>query len=137
ARIGRSSNGPFFAPTGNFLENERLIAIDIREAGNALFEELFGVNMTEGFEELTPWSSYLDLEYELNNGIVLNSLTAYDEYPLFTNRAHRYSMMVANIQYRDHNFRSFSQEFRASSPDGGNWEWMAGAYLQNIDEDYF
>ena len=132
---GRSSNGPFFAPDGSYLENGNRNAIDIREAGNQLFMDRFGVNMTEGFEKLTPWSTYLDLKYELDNGIVLSSLTSYDEYERVTNRENRYALMVANVQYRDHDFRAYSQEFRISSAEGEDWNWMTGVYLQDIDEE--
>ncbi len=132
---GRSSNGPRFAPDGSYLENGNRNAIDIRNAGNALFQELFGVNMTEGFEKLTPWSTYLDLSYELDGGIVLSSLSAYDQYERVTNRENRSGLMVANAQYRDHDFRAWSQELRASSPTGGDWNWMTGVYIQDIDEE--
>lgn len=131
---GRSGNGPFFAPDGSYLENGNRNAIDIRAAGDQLFMNMFGVNMTDGFEKLTPWSTYLDMKYELDNGIVLSSLTSYDEYERVTNRENRYSLMVANVQYRDHDFRAYSQEFRVSSPESDTWNWMAGAYLQDIDE---
>lgn len=132
---GRSGNGPFYAPDGSYLENGNRNAIDVRQAGNQLFQDMFGVNMTDGFEKLTPWSTYLDLRYELDNGIVLSSVSSYDEYERVTNRENRYSLMVANVQYRDHDFRAYSQELRISSAEGGDWTWMAGLYLQDIDEE--
>jgi len=132
---GRSSNGPFFAPDGSYLENGNRSAIDIRAAADGLYQELFGVGLLPGFENLTPWSTYLDLSYELDNGIVLNSLSSYDEYERVTNRENRYTLMVANTQYRDHDYRSMSQELRASSPVGGDWNWMVGAYIQDLADE--
>ena len=136
AQIGRSSNGPFFAPTGTFRDTDRLVSFDIRDVGNTLMQQFAGTNLTEGYEKLTPWSSYLDLSYELDNGITLSSLTSSDQFERETLRENRYGLTMSNTQYRDHQYNAISQELRASSATGGDWEWMAGLYTQKIEENY-
>ena len=137
SQLGRSSNGPFSSPTGTFRDTDRLISIDIRDQGNALMQNYVGKNLLEGFEKMTPWSTYLDLKYELGNGITLSSLSSYDQFERETLRENRYGLTVNNTQYRDHNFRAISQELRVSSATGGAWDWMGGFYIQDIKEDYF
>ena len=136
APIGRSSDGPFFAPTGTFRDTDKLVSFDIRDVGNQLMQAYAGTNVTEGYEKLTPWSTYLDLSYELDNGITLSSLTSYDQFERETLRENRYGLTLSNTQYRDHNYDAISQELRASSATGGDWEWMAGLYTQKIEENY-
>lgn len=91
----------------------------------------------ESRENMEPWNLYLDLEYALDNGIVLNSLTGYDYYYREYLRDNRGTPFFANFQNRREDQYSLSQEFRISSPVGGTFEWMAGAYYQQVDYDIF
>jgi len=86
-------------------------------------------------ENIEPWNTYLDLSYTLANGIVLNSLTGYDYYYREYYRDNRGSPFHANFQNREEDQYSISQEIRVSSPGGGMFEWMVGAYYQQVDYD--
>lgn len=137
--IGRSSDGPFYAPPTHILEDHRTLIFDMREFGDELWQQMYGEKMTDGFEKIDTSNAYLDLEYGLDNGVTLSSLTAFSQYDRISNRENRYSPILVNIQYRDEDFDSFSQEFRISSPLSGqelaglNVDWMLGAYYQDTN----
>ncbi len=129
---GRASTGPWAASPEpmHVLGDSRSFYVDIRDAANKLIGDLYGLSATEGFELMGTSNSYLDMQYTLANDIVLSSLSGYSEYSRTSNRENRYSPLLLNVQIRMEDYESFSQEFRATSPSGGMFEWMVGAYYQ-------
>jgi outer membrane receptor protein involved in Fe transport len=91
----------------------------------------------ESRENMEPWNLYLDLQYTLDNGIVLNSLTGYDYYYREYLRDNRGTPFFANFQNRGEDQYSISQELRVTSPSGGVFEWMVGGYYQDVDYDIY
>ncbi|MGK0298171.1 MAG: iron complex outermembrane receptor protein [Gammaproteobacteria bacterium] len=140
SNVGRDSQGPWFPPPANIIQNRRSYQVDNRVVADALFQQEHGINATQGIEKLQPWTSYLDMQYELGSGIVLSSLTSFSKYKRISNRENRYTPLLNNIQFRDETFGSLSQEIRATSPGGGydmaemNVEWMIGLYYQDTDQ---
>ena len=99
--------------------------VDIRE-----FAKQHHGGDISGREHINPWDVYLNLTYRLDNGIELSSMTAYTEYYRYYLRDNSNSPFLNNAQFRDESQDSWSQEFRLTSPTGGTFEWMAGAYVQ-------
>jgi len=91
----------------------------------------------ESRENIEPWNTYLNLTYTLDNGIEFNSLTGYDYYYREYLRDNRGTPIFANFQNREEDQYSISQELRVTSPTGGMFEWMIGAYYQQVDYDIF
>jgi len=88
-------------------------------------------------ESLKPWNLYLNLTYQLDNGIEISSLTAYDYYYRLWMRNVQAAAFYTDLQNRETDQYSISQELRVSSPIGGALEWMIGAFYQNIDLDFY
>jgi len=90
------------------------------------------------FEELSkadPWHTALDMTYEFDNGIELQSISGFSHHYHTTNRlSHGY--VNANLRNRQEWLDQWSQELRLTSPTGQTIEWMAGLYYQNNDLHY-
>jgi len=91
----------------------------------------------ESRENIEPWNTYLELTYTFDNGVEINSLTGFDHYLREYLRDNRGTPFYANFQNREEDQYSLSQELRISSPVGGAYEWMVGAYYQKVDYDIF
>ena len=132
----------------------------IAEAGNTILLNINGlqglipqISSQQGFrqdndpysfvphENINPWNTYLNLAYTLDGGMLdgveLTSLTGYDYYYREYMRDNRGTPFYANFQNREEDQWSFSQEFRATSPTGGTFEWMVGLYYQDVDYDFW
>lgn len=89
----------------------------------------------EEFSRADPWHTVLDMTYELDSGIELQSLSGFSQHYHTTNRlAHGY--VNANLRNRQEWLDQWSQELRLTSPTGGTFEWMGGLYYQNNDLRY-
>lgn len=104
--------------------------LDIREVG-----KLVRGGSTQPRDNTDFYNTYLDLSYELENGIELSSLTGWLEYDRGYMRDNGGAPFLTNNQVRTEDFTSFSQEFRVSSAVGEGIEWSIGAYYQkeNLD----
>lgn len=102
--------------------------VDIRE----IARQHFGGDIA-GREWINPWDGYLNLTYRLANEVELSSLTAFTRVYRGYLRDNSNSPFLQNVQNRTEDQNTWSQEFRVSSPTGGTFEWMAGAYWQIID----
>jgi iron complex outermembrane recepter protein len=88
-----------------------------------------------GRENIDPWDTYVDLEFELANGLVLSSLTGFSHLDRSYSRDNSISPFLMNYQSREELYDSSSQELRVSSQLGEPIEWMAGLYWQETDLD--
>ncbi len=75
----------------------------------------------------------VDLEYELENGFTLKSITAIRDTNGFTRNATDYSPTdIFSIEYTD-DFKQYTQELQFISPGGERLTWMAGLYYYKQD----
>jgi iron complex outermembrane receptor protein len=83
------------------------------------------------FYNLDGWNAATKIEYVFNNDIALESTTAYvesnNDYMQEFSAAQPF--MTAPLSRFDF-LKQISQEFRLTSPSGGQIEWMAGVYGQ-------
>jgi outer membrane receptor protein involved in Fe transport len=112
---------------GTGLVNGRDVALRMRQ-------DEYGQDLTS-YDDLKATDGYLDLRYTLANGIELSSLTSYFDYYRAYFRVNSYSPFFNAGRIRDEDLQQTSQEFRVTSPAGGNIEWMIGAYWQENDLD--
>jgi len=135
--------GPYYQPPVNAAEENSFTGmIDIRDAGD-FYMRNFTDNPTAkgvdtgmiGFEAINTWSTNLDVSYTLDNGIELNSKSAYSNYYRHYTRDNSRSPFLLNIQNRMEKLDQWSQEIRFSSPSGGTIEWMGGVFYQIMDSD--
>jgi iron complex outermembrane recepter protein len=82
------------------------------------------------FDEQKWYQGVLDLAYTLQNGIVLNSLTGYVDYYRAGVETSNDAPFFSSVRMRDEDLKQISQEFRVTSPLGGQIEWMVGGYWQ-------
>jgi len=79
-----------------------------------------------------PYHFVLNMDYELNNGIMLSSISGYafdDRYEIITDDNNM--PFFAHIRTKkDEKLDQWSQELRATSETGGTFEWMTGLYYQ-------
>jgi outer membrane receptor protein involved in Fe transport len=141
---GISSGGPWFAPPLNIHEEgSDAGAIDAREAldgfNKALWEQTDGRAGSPygivGIEKIDNEEGSLDLNYTLDNGIEVNSLTGYSYFKRLNWRDNSDSPFLLNQQDRVEIFHQVSQELRFTSPSGGTIEWMAGLFWQKTGYD--
>jgi len=92
-----------------------------------------------GFDVMTPWNSYLKLEYELGNGMLLESQTGYSRLKRSLNRLSTQiavSPFPLNPMMRSENFRQWSQELSLSSAPTSPVEWMVMGFWQDMENDH-
>ncbi|WP_165793466.1 TonB-dependent receptor [Hyphococcus luteus] len=81
------------------------------------------------------YGGMMDLEYNLDNGFTLKSISGYRNTDAFYTNATDYSpVSVVSIEYSD-KFEQFTQEFQAISPPGERLTYMLGFYYYNQDSD--
>ncbi len=100
------------------------------EAPEALLNCEFGES-----SKADPWHAVLDMTYQFENDVEMQSITGYSNHYNATLRlSHGY--VNGNMRYRQEWLDQWSQELRFTSPTGGTFEWMAGLYYQNGDLTY-
>ncbi len=128
------SGGPYFdVPTNIHEENSDGGALDIREAALAF---VLSDGLNDGIEPdegLDSDNGYVDLAYELDNGIVLNWLTGFSNFDRDYVRENGRSPFLMNFQGRSEDFKQLSSEFRVTSLTGEAIEWMVGAFWQDTE----
>jgi iron complex outermembrane recepter protein len=85
--------------------------------------------------ESEPWNTSLNLNYTLDNEVVLTSLTGFNRQVYQTIWEPHAPLLMNHIRWHT-DYNSWSQEFRATSASGGTFEWMAGAYWQITEADF-
>jgi len=84
-----------------------------------------------------PWGLYLNMDYEMDNGIILTSLTGYShderEDRITNDNNMPFFAFIRTTRIED--MDQISQEFRATSDSGGFIEWMGGVYYQRETND--
>lgn len=77
----------------------------------------------------------LNMEYKMDNGYVLKSITGYrDTHALYSNDTDYVPQDVIWIEYEDH-YKQWSQELQLISPNYEKFNYVAGLYYYNQDAD--
>jgi iron complex outermembrane recepter protein len=82
-----------------------------------------------------PWHGILDLDYELGNGIQINSKTGFSHHSYWNSALNTGGPIVTNPRSRAEEFDQWSTELRISSPTEGQLSWSIGVYWQDNDHD--
>ena len=84
-------------------------------------------------ESRDVYGAALTVEYELDNGFTLKSLSGWRDTEAFFSNATDYSpTSIIFIEYIDE-FEQLSQEFQLISPDEGRLDYVVGAYIYKQD----
>ncbi|BFM18201.1 TonB-dependent receptor [Maricurvus nonylphenolicus] len=79
----------------------------------------------------------LNVNYELSNGIVFTSITAYTEFDYdeenYDGEASEVNLLSLDM---DEQFDQFSQEFRLTSPGGETIDYIVGLFYQESEQEY-
>lgn len=154
---GFSREGPYLPPPLNITgENVRLLTdgtIDNRAMADAFLRRdsadggigRDGTNTggIGGKDRLESWNVLLDMDYTLDNGININSQTAYVRYDRFNVRNQAFDPFFSNFQGRGEDIYQISQQLRVDSRLDGydlnlgaidtNVEYMFGGFYQMQD----
>ena len=84
----------------------------------------------EAREPLKAWNFLINMSYEFDNGISIESNSAMIDYHRETYEDNEIDPFVTDSSSRVEQFDMWSQEIRVRSPSGGQIEWEAGAYYQ-------
>lgn len=151
--VGISSESPYYAPPLYIAEeNSYTGALDVRAAAEAFttgrmisgsVEEGGAVDIggIRGHDNIDSHQLYLDLSYELDNGIVVNWTSAVVDFYRDPVRDNQFVPFLLNYQGRIEDFGQWSTELRFTSPDvgyevpGGTIQWMAGLFTQETTKD--
>lgn len=81
------------------------------------------------------YGGHLDIDYEMDNGHTIKSITGYrDTYAVYTNQTDYSPLDIVTIRFFDQ-YKQFSQEFQFISPDDRKFTYMAGLYYYDQDAD--
>ncbi len=130
-RIGiREGQLPFFKPVhGIDQEDNNAGIVDITTIWPKMMER------PDAHDDMDAYSYRLGLNYQMDNGVNIDSNTAYVDYQRSSNFDNSSSPIPTNLQHRGEIFDMVSQEFRFLSPRGGTIEWETGLFYQNEDLD--
>jgi iron complex outermembrane recepter protein len=130
-RVGmREGQAPFHRPIqGINQEDSTAGMLDITGIHDTIMEN------NEAHDNMDFYNYRLGLSYEFNNGIIVDSNTAYLDFQRSSHFDNSIAPIVTNYQHRGEIFDMVSQEFRFLSPRGGTIEWEAGAFFQQEDLD--
>jgi outer membrane receptor protein involved in Fe transport len=84
----------------------------------------------EAREPLKVWNFLINLNYEFDNGIAIESNSAMIDYHRETYEDNEIDPYVTDSSSRVEQFDMWSQEIRVRSPSGGQLEWEVGGYYQ-------
>jgi outer membrane receptor protein involved in Fe transport len=132
-RIGRKAGAanPYRPVLGISQSDQNFGIVDLTEVWASQYPRNPSL---EGLFELDSKDYRLGLSYEFDNGITIDSTTAYVDY-------FRYGLeggstpIMTDVADRAETFDMVSQEVRIRSTSGGTFEWEAGAYWQQEDLD--
>ncbi len=79
------------------------------------------------------YGGHLDLNYELDNGHILKSITGYrDTYAIYTNQTDYSPLDIVSIEFED-TYKQFTEELQLISPDDQKLTYMLGLYYYDQD----
>jgi len=137
------------APTSYCLSYGALPEADFKFDDNRLGPGPGGPFPTDAdFNDLESKSAIATLNWDLDE-YTLTSVTSYSEYEDHRSQAGASIAgpfpnpspfpgpfgLLYNFEHVQEDFEQFSQELRITSPSGDSFEWMAGAYYQDIELD--
>lgn len=134
-RLGLKSQTVTYDPLPGIADQDTQATsvLNIRDTALRLGPQEFG-----GLFDAQDWyDTSLDLTYRLANDIELASLTGFVDYYRSGVETSTNSVFFDSVRIRDEDLSQISQEFRVTSPTGGMFEWMLGAYWQKNDLDLF
>jgi iron complex outermembrane receptor protein len=94
-------------------------------------EQFINGDLTSGITS-KPWHTYLDVNYQLTDGVELRSLTGFSRVNYETVRGVA-GHFGTNARLRSENLKQWSQDIQLTSTLGGTIEWMTGLYWQQND----
>ncbi len=81
------------------------------------------------------YGGHLDINYEMDNGYTIKSITGYrDTDAVYTNQTDYSPLDIVTIRFFD-KYKQFSQELQFISPDDQKFTYMAGLYYYDQDAD--
>lgn len=130
------STDTWFTPPADVSEEDAAGTgmIDAYDVALAMRQREYGEDLSS-YDDLESTDAYLELEYTLPSGIQLRSITGFVDYYRAYFRINSYSPFFNAARIRDEDLQQLSQEIKLFSADGGNIEWMVGAYWQDNDLD--
>jgi iron complex outermembrane receptor protein len=134
--LGVSKGGPYLPPP-DFIR-DRFVAfghLDIMDAANGVVQQAATSPSINGYDTYSNQTAMLDVAYELENGHIINWLSAFNYYDRDTNNSTIDSHIVNDLKSRQEIFDQHSMELRLSSPTGGMFEWSTGLFWQQHDYD--
>jgi outer membrane receptor protein involved in Fe transport len=84
----------------------------------------------EAREPLKAWNFLINMTYEFENGVSIESNSGMIDYHRETYEDNEIDPYVTDSSSRVEQFDMWSQEIRVRSPSGGQIEWEAGVYYQ-------
>jgi hypothetical protein len=144
--------GPF---SGIFQQNSRDDGgmIDVRAAAEAFTTQEdpsgpgiggFNIGGILAADNVKSWSSVLDLTYQLDNGVSINSQTGWVFYETLDSRDNNDVPFFEDLSSRSENYYQISQQIRVETPTGGfeispdiYVEVMGGVFRQESDLDLY
>lgn len=103
-------------------------------SGLQLFENFENCNFNDD-SYAEGWNGVVDMVYELQNGIQVNSKTGYVRHIFWNSPNNTGGVFLTNPRGRAENSHQWSTELRVTSPTDGVFSWMAGASYQIEDLD--
>lgn len=85
------------------------------------------------WEERDFWGVSLTADYDFGDGFTFTSITAYREAEWYNLNEEDYSENFAGISEFDEQNEQFTQEFRITSPQDGQFDYVAGLYYITQD----
>jgi outer membrane receptor protein involved in Fe transport len=89
-----------------------------------------------GKDYTDSWGSVLELVYNFDNGIEINSTSGFNAFVRNNIRDNNGAPFSFNNQARQEEFDQWSTEIRVTSPTGGTIEWMVGGSYQENGKDF-
>ena len=130
--LGISGTGPYYAPPLNVRDPESTTGtIDIRRVADGELKHQ-GAKGVAGYDDIDSYTGYINMLYSLDNGIELNSQTAYNDYVRDFVRDNSATPFLMNNQRRFEGHTQWSTELRLTSPadSGRMMDWMLGLHWQ-------
>ena len=88
-------------------------------------------------EDREFWGVSAQVDYEMDSGLTLTSISAYRELDWYNLNEEDYTNVFVGITNFNETTDQFTQEFRVTSTSDGNFDWVAGLYYiqQDISTD--
>lgn len=128
----QEGTGTFLRPVQGINNDDgRAGVLDIRDRAR----EIMPNGDLTAREPLDAWNFRLAANYELDNGINIETNLGLVDYARDTFESSDESPFLMEAAFRTEIFDMHSGEVRVTSPTGGQFEWSAGAYYQKEEMD--